>query len=146
MSGGEKIALDSLKEFRGADVSWFKEVFDAMMIVNCENDKDNEERYINEDEEKADCDGIAPSDSAPQSGMCEVKPNCYWSKAESGQPRGTEYSEDEAIEAKKLVEEYAISVGKYLAGPIVAGVLNFVFTIFYCCFRCICRLKCCGAR
>ena len=32
-SGGEKIALETLKDFRGADIPWFEEVFDAMMIL-----------------------------------------------------------------------------------------------------------------
>jgi hypothetical protein len=72
---------------------------------SCEDNEENKERYVADDHKNADCDGTAPSDTEAEGGMCEVKANCYWSKAVSGQPRDIEYTEDEMEAAKKLVEE-----------------------------------------
>ena len=142
---GEMQALDQLKEFRGGKPTWYEEVMDAMMILSCDNNEDNKERYVAEDEDTADCTGTA-ADSSPESGMCERKANCYWSKMNPSEDRGIEYTEEEKKAAKKQVDEYAVSVGKYLAGPIAAAVLNFVFTFLYFCCRCICRCRCAGAK
>ena len=45
-----------------------------------------------------------------------------------------------------LSQDYGSSVAKYMALAIICAVLNFLGTLFYFCGRCICRLRCCGAK
>mmetsp|Transcript_10114 Transcript_10114/g.20490 ORF Transcript_10114/g.20490 Transcript_10114/m.20490 type:complete len:873 (+) Transcript_10114:53-2671(+) len=139
-------ALNSLKDFRGEGGPWYEKILNAFMIVMCEDKapEASSDRYVectepNADTHKqaADFDGGA---------LCEVKPNCYWDKIANGEDRARVYTDEDVAQAEKDVEEYAISVGKYLGGPIALAVLNFIGTGIYFIFRCICRLRCCGAR
>ncbi|GMI09481.1 hypothetical protein TrLO_g1275 [Triparma laevis f. longispina] len=136
-------ALDSLKDFRGEGGPWYEEVLDSMMIANCNENTDKHERYVDCEEESADQEEQAGDFDG--GGLCEVNPNCYWDKIDGGD-RQRMYTDEEADAAKKKVEEYAVSVGKYLGAPIACAVLNFVFTLFYFLGRCICRIRCCGAK
>lgn len=138
----DMVALDTLKEYRGEAGPWYEEILDAMMIQKCENDAVNAERYVDCEEDNADEKEAGDFDG---SGFCEIKPNCYWGDI-TNSARERLYTDEEAAKSKKTVEEYATSVGKYLAAPIAAAVLNFVFTLFYFLGRCICRIRCCGAK
>lgn len=144
----QMVALDELNKLRGGNPEWYEEVITSMLVQSCEGTPENrEDRYLPEEDEKADCDK-SYSDSAPEAGYCEAKPNCYWAGEddESGSGRATLYTQDQIDSNKKEMEDYAISVGKYMGAAIACAVLNFLGTLLYFCGRCICRCRCMGAK
>ena len=142
----QKVALDSLEDLRGGNPDWYEAALTTLLVSSCIGKPEEHERYVQEDSPMADCKANY-IDTVLQPGMCETKPNCYWSNenGEAYNGRARYYTDEAAASNKNEVTDYTISVAKYMGTAIACAVLNFVFTLLYFIFRCVCRLRCCGA-
>ncbi|DAZ93469.1 TPA: hypothetical protein N0F65_006528 [Lagenidium giganteum] len=150
---------NTIKKFRGGNQAMYEHVISAVKIKMCDADAaTNEVRFVPSTDayaytnQSGKCVQVLVTDITPQTvsdaynnGMCEVKPNCYWTPIKPGDTdRVPAYKSADVKNADTAMQDWGTGFVTLVAPGIVLAVLSLLTMILYPCCACCCR--CCHSR